>query len=208
MLLLACSKDGDGDSIVDTLEYTCVDVPQVDGTSASGISYCSVDDDTFGYLNRESATACASDPKDTVPACVYTKHTCADCTADQVCGDSTYGLSCRCHTLCGSDADCGADEACVCALQGISYKAGGSEYFPASIDRCLPGNCRTGADCASGECGASRFDCFEGGPIAGFYCRTAEDESHTNQDCGNDYETCKYEPKLARWACSKGAICD
>jgi hypothetical protein len=181
---------------------------QVDGKSSSGISYCSVDDDTFGYMNRESATACAGDPKETVPACVYDKDACAECAEGQVCGASTYGLYCGCHTLCGSDADCGADQACVCALEEISYKQGGSVYFAATIDRCLPGNCRTGADCASGECGASRFDCFEGGPIAGFYCRTAEDECRTNHDCPHDYETCKYEPTLGRWACSKGAICD
>jgi hypothetical protein len=207
-LLLACSKGGSGDSIVDAPDYVCVDVAQADGTSASGISYCSVDDDTFGYMNRESAMPCAGDPEDTVPACPDSHHSgCAkdsDCGPGQVCGASAmFDASCQCYTVCASDAMCGADEACFCAVEPIQFD--GSAHSAGAIDQCLPGNCRTGADCASGECGASPDVCDDG-PVAGLYCRTADDECRIDADC--PFGRCEYVSSLARWACSKGAICD
>jgi hypothetical protein len=213
LLLLACSKmdDGGDDSIVDTPQYTCVDVAQADKTTPSGILYCSANDAALGYLNRDSALACAGDARSTVPQCKNGHDgSClkdSDCGPGHACGGPWCGPSCECYDVCASDSDCGADETCMCALTAIPFDNGGGAYSPGSIDRCLPGNCRTGADCASGECGASTRD-YEGGPILGFYCRTPEDVCRTNGDCGDGYDQCAYDPSWGYWACSKGVICD
>jgi hypothetical protein len=217
---LACSLSGDSrsgdtvtgdDSDTEAAKYTCAPVIQADGKSTSGVEYCFLDEFELGYVNRTSAEACTGDPRATVPECRHgDEGSCAkdtDCAAGQVCGGGTDGPYCRCYTVCGSDADCGVDQTCLCALQEISVHEGGGAYSPGFIDQCLPSDCRTGADCASGECGAAPNICGQGGPAIGLYCRTAADECHSNDDCAPPTPVCTYDGK-SRWACFEGATCE
>ncbi len=170
--------------------YECEPARQADGTR-SGFDTCRAADGAFASLNRIESVACSGDPRATVPACVDTHGdaygdcvTDADCLDEGVCGHLANGWAgCECWSVCTSDAECGAEEACLCALSPIpSAPYATSVLHAATANQCVPARCRTGADCESGECGASFSPC---GGIIGFYCRTKSDECRGQDDCGS-----------------------
>jgi hypothetical protein len=209
----ACATPDDATSESDApASYACDELAQADGTTSSGLTYCSLDDTELGYFNRTSAEACAGDPQATVPAChtsdggVCSKD--ADCPSGQVCGANYMGGGCICFAVCGSDADCSSGQTCLCALDGVSMNHGGGEYVGGSVDQCLPSTCRTGADCASGECGAAPNECGQGGDLYGFFCRTAADECRSNDDCAPPTPVCTMDQGKGHWTCQEGATCE
>ncbi len=219
LLVLACSRPVHPDrhslpdeSVPDAIEYVCEPVMQADGATASGVEYCAVEGGELGYVNRIAAEACAGDPRATVPPCHDPDEgKCAedaDCADEQVCGIATEGPYCRCYDVCASDADCGVDRACLCATQAISVNGGSGSHPLGAVDQCLPATCRTGADCASGECGAAPDVCGQGGSVIGLYCRTAEDECRSNDDCAQPTPVCSIDVTRSRWACFESATCE
>jgi len=94
---------------------------------------------------------------------------------------------------CYVDDDCAPGTACACG--------GGSATSP---HRCVPGNCRTDADCdpAAPFCSPT-FDCKG---VTGYYCHTAGDECFSDDDCkGRPSPKCTHNG--ARWACGWGPNC-
>ena len=196
-------------SLVACDRYECEPAPQVDG-SRSGFEACRKHDGRFAYLNREAAVACSGDPLATVPACLEDYG--GDCTTDDecsdgdVCGQALSGWAdCACLPVCGSDADCGTDEACVCALTPIPSGEHGMDVYAARTDVCVTAQCRSDADCESGECGALIGPC--GDAVLGFYCRTKDDECRGNYECGN-IGWCGPPDGGGKWTCSSLGNCD
>lgn len=132
----------------------------------------------------------------------------ADCTdgANGRCNGSRGGWRCT-YDECFADADCDGASACECENGGLS----------AGANTCLPGNCRTDADCASGFCSPTLGPCGTYDPTgserantspAGYYCHTPEDECVDDSDCrdgdagalGAPY--CAFDPVEARWLCA------
>jgi len=106
-----------------------------------------------------------------------------------------YVDSCDCHYECGSDDDCPGG---ACIPNGV-WSGSSSGGFCANAD------CRTGADCASGECGLYEFTdgCFERHLALG--CRTADDACRVDSDC-RPYDHCGYLGAEAGWGCH-GELC-
>lgn len=152
---------------------------------------------------------------------------CTDCRA--VCAETEEGDR-LCYTLYGEDA-CAQDEHCTRGENGrcedfrgefrctydecfvdSSCNQGGpcacEGGFWSDSNVCLPGNCRTDADCGSaGYCSPTMGDCGNYSGVIGYYCHTPEDTCLDDTDCnsgaiGPGY--CMYRPELAHWACGYG----
>ena len=123
------------------------------------------------------------------------------CTTSAECTE--LGITGTCESsLCNFD-QCTSDAQCtnaVCSCQGDTRAYAGSSYG----NTCIPGNCRTDADCGSGgycsptvsaSCGS-----FYG--TQGWYCHTCDDTCADDSDCtaqGTGY--CAYDPSVGHWAC-------
>ena len=81
---------------------------------------------------------------------------------------------CTCVYACASDADCASDEACLRPEHGLD--AG----LP--MPQCVPAGCRTGADCASGECGVTVIPASLTEELQ-LACRTPSDLCRVEADC-------------------------
>lgn len=81
---------------------------------------------------------------------------------------------CLCVYACTSDADCAPDEACLRPEHGL--EAG----LP--LPQCVPADCRTGADCESGECGVSRLPSSATEQLR-LSCRAPSDLCRVDSDC-------------------------
>jgi hypothetical protein len=174
-----------------------VPVPAADG-SPSGFSRC-----PDGTLHRNQAVAC--NPTTGVTPCQGTE-TLISCKDDAECPGahgrcasvitSTFGgatTACECISPCADDAECGPDLACVCA--GVIPNANGTSSF------CAPATCLTGADCPSGECGASIYDtgCWTDVQLA---CRGPNDVCRNEADCGQQMgTTCAVPAPGEPWGC-------
>jgi hypothetical protein len=128
----------------------------------------------------------------------------AECTDDADCGAGENG---RCESFrgsrqctvdeCFSDGDCAPGTLCGC-----------ESAFWSDANTCMPGNCRTDADCGSrGFCSPSFGDCGAYSGVVGYYCHTAQDECTNDEDCidpsaGAGY--CMYGPVAGRWVCGYG----
>lgn len=121
-----------------------------------------------------------------------------DCRSDEDCKAGRNG---RCsgggHTVphcsydaCARDEDCGAQKACACD--------------PSEGNACVPANCRTDADCGGRGCSPTAAEmCGNMGGVAGFYCRTEDDECVSNEDCTSDGSgLCVYDANAAHWKCN------
>ncbi len=129
----------------------------------------------------------------------------ADCMTD---ADCTTGENGRCngnghdgwrctYDACFEDSDCGATSACECE---------GS--FRSDANSCLPANCRTDADCATGFCSPTLGSCGDYTGTVGWYCHTCEDECVDDDDCATGRDAgifgrpyCAFDPTRGRWAC-------
>lgn len=192
--LLACTK------------YDCEPLAQADG-SPSGFEACRTDDGHLAYINRESAIDCAGDPLSTIPACEYPESgecsTDDECPEGDACGAAASGWAeCGCWDVCATDGECGADNVCQCALELI-FNNWSSLYVP-TVDQCVPAQCGSGADCASGECGAVIGPCGYG--INGFSCRTRDDQCRTNEECARSEYCAPTEDGY--WACRGSGECE
>jgi hypothetical protein len=155
----------------------CIECPPPSGYELHG-SDCSVG-------RRVEALACPQPPAE---ACVPVAGDESTCASHEDCGDGAcvagpIGCACRAAT-CATDGDCADGFACACG--------GFLELLPRNT--CVPADCRTGADCDSGECvlapseesnccntGQHRFVCNDDAAS----CRS-NDECPINQKCGTN----------------------
>jgi len=104
------------------------------------------------------------------------------------------GPWCTCTYLCSVDADCDEDEVCVTP-----------EVLWDKWPTCHPAPCRTGANCASGECGFTECDVYaRGSPCAPLTCRSDLDTCRVDEDCqwnaGKGGNWCRADEE--GWSCS------
>lgn len=180
LALAACvSAPGNGDATSTTDPAGCADAqPLSFNGKPSGFVSCA-----DGSMDRVSAET--FDP--TIPDDRCNGHEREySCRQDSDCSDHPHGACldryrdqysdvkvCSCAYACASDADCAAGYICMPPV----YR-----FYPAEdFAYCVPAGCSTGADCASGECGAG-FDCS-----AVITCRDPADGCRVSADCGTDH---------------------
>ena len=173
-------------------DVDCEDPQPID--AQAGVERCA----DRGLVRKEAPTCVLPEPTDGcelldgVDECA----TDAECTAraNGVCRSSHGVFStdgepwCVCQYGCASDADCADDEACLCGRDSATFDTPGA-LRTGPISRCVPAECRTGADCASGECGVFEFH----GQVE-FACRRPNDGCRSREDCtmcsGRGFEVC------------------
>lgn len=163
--------------------------------------------------HRPTAMACPADrpasncpfPNDGGAPPMGVCFTNADCTAGTNGRCLAYGQIAQCscsYDTCSSDSDCNTGGPCACRL---------SSRVGRGANTCLPGNCRTDSDCASGYCSPSLdFQCGSYSGVTGYYCRTAQDECVEDADCTGTTDAglptgpgfCAYSREVGRWTCS------
>jgi hypothetical protein len=130
----------------------------------------------------------------------------SECSNDAECSAGHNG---RCESFrsrtactydeCAVDADCTSTGPCACEAA-----------FWSDANACLPGNCRTDADCAGGEgyCSPTFGDCGDYSGVIAYYCHAPDDTCIDDADCaGNAMQGpgyCMYRPELGHWACGYG----
>jgi hypothetical protein len=138
-----------------------------------------------GAINRVFPVRCVKPI--TAPRCIGTEGH-RSCTTDAECGDAPHGFCmhgmgqigeyCSCIYPCLDDSECATGQACICpdlAKNGPS------------VSMCAPAECKSNADCPSGECGASIH--FNGcGHELSLQCREAGDSCRSNDQC--EHGTC------------------
>jgi hypothetical protein len=95
---------------------------------------------------------------------------------------------------CSSDSDCGLGKACVCGgLSGLGI-----------ANRCIPAECRTGADCVDAPCllslGSAPDDCCLFGN-AGLFCGRKDSTCLDGEDCPGNGQACMYKASSDRFEC-------
>jgi len=150
------------------------------GGTPSGFVKCA-----DGTIQRVEARP--ADPSNDTPSCVGDENT-LYCESDADCTERPHGRCisvqvsieggidqtryCNCQYTCATDADCPTGQACIPGkiVDGIP------------IALCVPANCTTNADCASGECGLSvhHNGC---GLTVSLGCREESDTCRTKADC-------------------------
>lgn len=118
------------------------------------------------------------------------------CTYDQCRSNADCGAKARCDCgvdqgrnacvpldNCLRDAECGPDARCACG----DPPANGP-------NACIPGNCRTDADCGG-------LSCAQGNE--GKFCRTPRDTCRTHEDCASpqQFRICDYHTSSKAWTC-------
>jgi hypothetical protein len=170
----------------------------------SHVDFC---DDTSWNLRAEAD--CTTATGRTIPSCEERDagggpdSSCArdaDCADDERCAYSAYGFCSCVRAPCTSHDACRAGEVCVCssgapAAEGTFYSQTHRRLAVTHV--CVTGECETGADCDSGECGVSRsYPCLG---VLGAFCRTAQDTCHGQADCADT--DCVYDPEVGHWRC-------
>ncbi len=154
-------------------------------------------------LDPDGTTVCS--PAITEPACSDGGLSLTSCSDDSECGDGPFGKCvqgfgmignyCDCEYACEVDADCGMGEVCVCVdeLNGHS-----------SHSKCVPAECESGAECASGACDLSLYDngCWQEAILA---CRTELDACSDDSDC-DEHSACAFDEQVGVWSC-QGITC-
>lgn len=170
-----------------------VPLPQANGAD-SGFAQC-----PDGTIFRDHAAVCDT----TVSACAgdevnvlcksdaectdYPNGKCAHFEGSDFGGETSY---CGCAYPCTSDSDCQPGTACVCA--GVVPS---NQPWPT----CSTAACRTGADCASGECGISSYEDGCGYDVE-MACRAPDDACRVDGDCGEGYQ-CVTPYGSGEWTC-------
>lgn len=166
---------------------------QSDG-SPSGLERCA-----DGRLLRVAAVRCVN-PLPPFAACETPDGCPGGCTGAHsacVAGEGP-GVDCYCATGCATDADCPEDAFCKCNGGGA-----GSECVRSGT-LGEPGNCRTGADCPSGQC---RLGSQSDGCSTEWYtgCDTAASECLTRAECATGGPCI---PNADGWVCGEpGSVC-
>jgi hypothetical protein len=78
------------------------------------------------------------------------------------------------------------------------------------VNQCLPGDCRTDADCKGGYCSPT-YDttCGSYDGWVGFYCHGPSDDCTNDSDCVNAQGQggyCAFGKEVGKWICAYG-IC-
>lgn len=138
------------------------------------------------------------DPGGGPPAECFTDADCAMDASGRCNGNGHDGWRCT-YDACFADLDCtDLDVFGVCECQG---------GFRTDANACLPGNCRTDADCATGFCSPTLGSCGDYTSTVGWYCHTCEDTCVDDTDCsradagafGRPY--CAFDALSGRWGC-------
>lgn len=105
---------------------------------------------------------------------------------------ATRGGACVCEYRCMSDLDCRIGQ--VCLANGVAGE---------SQKKCVEAsNCRTNADCESGQCEVSRDDSLSFGGDVSLGCRSPQDECSSMDDCvGRGCGFCVL--GAGRWRCAE-----
>lgn len=200
-----------GDTGTSWPEPTCEAVTFDDGDrdnattgGYSGYEYCYSGGWGEGWYRRDEAVACETAEDAWHSACAVTDedNPCAadaDC-ARGVCAAGDYTDECLCVLICDEDADCEPDEACLCRLDRAEE---GWSTIPAR-NECGPAECRTNADCPSGECALSPDMCQN---ADGLFCRTEDDACRDEGDCEGP-TLCAFSSERGRWTCVEQAECE
>lgn len=120
----------------------------------------------------------------------------ADCAAGnngRCTGNSHDGWRCT-YDMCFADSDCDATRLCACE--------GG---FRSDENVCLPSNCRSDAECATGFCSPTLGSCGHYTSWVGYFCHTCDDLCVNDEDCplmgGTQPGYCAYSTANSRWQC-------
>lgn len=108
--------------------------------------------------------------------------------------ENSRGERCGCEYRCMSDLDCRIGQVCA-ARQATSI----------GQKRCVAAsNCRTNADCASGQCEVSYDHSRSFGGSTTLACRTERDECINHEDCPNSpCHACAFDPGAGYWRCAE-----
>lgn len=130
----------------------------------------------------------------------------SECAQDTDCGagrngrcQDFRGISACTYDECAVDAECSSSGPCACEAA-----------FWSDANACLPGNCRTDADClgGSGYCSPTFGDCGNYAGVIAYYCHAPEDTCIDDSDCTGDEARgsgyCMYRPELGHWGCGYG----
>jgi hypothetical protein len=153
--------------------------------------------------HRAAAVACDDErPPGNVRAFFFLG---SECAQDAQCSAGHNG---RCQDFRGTSA-CTYDE---CAVDGDCSSSGPcacEAAFWSDANACLPGNCRTDADClgGGGYCSPTFGDCGDYAGVIAYYCHSPDDTCIDDSDCtsatqGPGY--CMYRPELGHWECGYG----
>ena len=123
----------------------------------------------------------------------------SDCPPEARCLGSKPYSYCRYAGVCTADSDCPSGQACFCALDVTPEGSVIQE-----VNKCLPAECETDAECGDFPCVASRHHCITG--LQGSFCHGPADECQSSSDCeGSSY--CRYDLDEARWHCQPYHTC-
>ena len=167
---------------------------------------CGEKDPTCAPVYQETQVGLAADPAE---AAAGYEHCWTESSSGEGWADRTEALACATEAggdsaECAADADCGSTIACACAA-GFSFDEGGGYHSFLTAGTCLPADCRTGADCPSGECGVAWDCCGQGGAAVGLYCRSDADACRSSEDCGGG-SVCTW--SSGRFECVGSCECD
>jgi hypothetical protein len=171
------------------------------GDTPAGIERCD-----FTTYNRTDEVACLTET--TRAACNLPFEEAGPCAVDSDCARGrcmAASEGCACIDYCATDDDCSAGEACVCSA-GVAYpEEEGTFSGIFGESRCVPFECRTGADCPSGMCGIAIGIC--GAPFA-LRCRSEGDECISNADCTGETGSICAADNGSGWSCDFGSTCE
>jgi hypothetical protein len=99
---------------------------------------------------------------------------------------------------CDADEDCGPGFACICGVGSL-------------VNRCVPAECRTSADCNGGRCllslGSAPEDCCVNGHL-GLVCSRSASTCRHGGDCLGNGIACIYDEQLDYFECKpNGCSC-
>lgn len=200
--LLSCLTTFGCTSSHDRCEGPCPDAGAVDAARATdgGDVSCLPH---APAAHRSAATECdherrpgtSPEPGGGPPATCTTDADCTDGINGRCNGNGHDGWNCT-YDRCFADDECSGGGVCECE--------GG---FRSDANVCLPGDCRTDADCATGFCSPTLGSCGDYTGTVGWFCHTCEDECVDDSDCAGDggifgAPYCAFDPALGHWACA------
>jgi hypothetical protein len=149
-----------------------------------------------GAVHRAGPETCSAIHP--LPSCTF-KGERLECTSDAQCTAGPHGKCaqesmptwefCACVYPCTNDGECPDGKVCTCES---------ADQF----GRCVPANCKTDGDCASGRCSLAPGGRGCGTPR--FACRTDQDTCSSDADCKKDWGC---DANGGRWTCQPQVSC-